>query len=192
MNNSDFCHLHNHTEFSFLDGFGTPENYAKKAVRLGFKYLACTDHGSIDGLIKFQVACEKHNIIPILGCESYITPEVNKERKNGHIILLVKNRTGFRNLTKMLSFANSEGFYYKPRITYDILLNHTRGLVISTACVQSFINMPGGQDLFQNLYDLIGNDLYCEIQANKLNIQKVHNNKIMSLAEYFILLNSIS
>jgi len=185
MNNSDFCHLHNHTEFSFLDGFGTPENYAKKAVRLGFKYLACTDHGSIDGLIKFQVACEKHNIIPILGCESYITPEVNKERKNGHIILLVKNRTGFRNLTKMLSFANSEGFYYKPRITYDILLNHTRGLVISTACVQSFINMPGGQDLFQNLYDLIGNDLYCEIQANKLNIQKVHNNKIMSLAEYF-------
>ena len=182
MNNSDFCHLHVHGEYSVLDGFGTPDAYAKRASVMGFKYLACTDHGNIDGLIRFQNACEKYNINPILGCEAYITPEVNKERKNGHILLLIKNRKGFKNLTQMLSFAHQEGFYYKPRITYDILLKHCKGLVISTACQQSFVNMPGGEDLFWNLYQKIGNDLYCEVMPNKLKAQIAHNHKMRGIA----------
>ena len=181
MNNSDFCHLHLHSMYSFLDGFGSPEAYAQRASVMGFKYLACTDHGSIDGLIKFQQACEKYGIKPVLGCEAYIVPEVSKERKNGHILLLIKNRKGFKNLTHMLSFANHEGFYYKPRITYDLLLDHCEGLVVSTACMQSFVNMPGGEDLFWNLYEKIGNDLYCEVMPNKLKAQTIHNYKIISM-----------
>jgi len=81
MDNKDFCHLHVHTEFSILDGFGTVSDYAKRASKMGFKYLACTDHGNIDGLIQFQKACVSNNVIPILGCEAYIVPDLEKKEK---------------------------------------------------------------------------------------------------------------
>jgi DNA polymerase-3 subunit alpha len=181
----DFCHLHIHTEYSTLDGFGKPEAYAKRAKALGHKYLACTDHGNIDGLIKFQKACEAVDIIPIHGCEVYLTPEVNKERKNGHCLILVKNARGFRNLCRMLSFANTEGFYYKPRITYDMLLNNCKGLVVATACVQSFIYMERGEILWQDLNNAIGDDLYFEIMPHKGRIFEKHNKNIIRLANKF-------
>jgi DNA polymerase-3 subunit alpha len=183
MNN--FCHLHVHTEYSTLDGFGKPEDYAKRAKALGHKYLACTDHGNIDGLIKFQKACEAVDIIPIHGCEVYLTPEVNKERKNGHCLLLIKNSRGFRNLCKMLSFANMEGFYYKPRITYQMLIDNCKGLVVSTACLQSFIYMECGEILWQSLNDIIGDDLYFEIMPLQGKQFVKHNKNIVRLAKKF-------
>jgi len=186
MKNNNYCHLHVHTEYSFLDGFGSPDNYAKKASQMGFEYLACTDHGNIDGLIKFQSACEKYNIKPILGCEAYIVPHLSKERKNGHVILLIKNMTGFKNLCKMLSFANTDGFYYKPRITSEMLLNHCSGLVISTACVQSFVTTnKDGVPLAKKLIDIIGDDFYFEVMPNNMRMQKKHNRVIVNMAKSF-------
>ena len=184
MKNTNFAHLHIHTEYSTLDGFGTPDNYAKKAKKKGFRYLACTDHGNIDGLIKFQDACDKYGITPILGCEVYLVPEISKERKNGHALLLIKNNTGFRNVCKMLSFANTDGFYYKPRITYKMLLKHCRGLVISTACVQSFVTSHSkGVEFLNKLHKKIGDDLYFEVMPNNLKMQKTHNKSMVNLAK---------
>lgn len=181
MNNSDFAHLHVHTEYSTLDGFGKPEDYVKKAKKMGFKYLACTDHGNIDGLIKFQQACDKHGIDPVLGCEAYIVPDLEKTKQRGHVLLLIKNRTGFKNICTLLSFANTEGFYYKPRITYEMLLQYCKGLIVSTACIQSFINQEGGIALAAALKDTIQDDLYFEIMPHKgRQFRKFNSNVIFT------------
>lgn len=169
----DFAHLHVHTEYSMLDGLGTTDKYAEKASKLGYEYLAITDHGNIDGLIKFQASCEKYGIKPILGCELYIVDDIEvKTKKRGHIIALIKNKKGFTNLCSMLTYANTKGFYYRPRITHQLLLDHCEGLVISTACLQTFMYEKRGEILFQNLHDAIGNDLYCEIMPHNIRKQK--------------------
>lgn len=179
----DFCHLHVHTEYSTLDGHGNCDAYAKRASQLGFEYLACTDHGSIDGLIKFQQACTKHEITPILGCEAYVSPEINKERTNGHMVLLVKNKRGFTNLCKILSFSNQEGFYYKPRVTFEYLLNHSAGLIISSACHQSYLNLPGGISFLKELIHTVGKVNVClEVMPQASTAQRAHNRKIIRLA----------
>ncbi|MBU0778261.1 PHP domain-containing protein, partial [Patescibacteria group bacterium] len=124
----NFCHLHIHDQFSLLDGVGTCETYVAKAKSLKFEYLACTNHANIDGLIKFQKCCTENEIKPILGCELYIVEDLKNKaakEKRGHILILVKDAAGWQNLTKMLSIANMDGFYYKPRIDYKTLLDHS-------------------------------------------------------------------
>lgn len=193
MSNENFCHLHVHSEYSQLDGFGTTDNYAKRASQLGFKYLGLTDHGSIDGLIKFQESCEKYNISPVLGCEGYIIPEIEEEEdkkgkkkiQRGHICLFVKNQKGFENLCNILTFANLEGFYYKPRFTFQTLLDNIEGLIVSTACVQSFVRKfdNKGVEFFHTLHDILKDDLYCEIMPHKLQVQVQANNLKLKLAK---------
>ena len=191
MNNSDFVHLHVHNEFSQLDGMGTGEDYAKRAKQLGFKYLALTNHANIDGLIKFQKACKKHDIIPILGCELYIVEDAEKTKAEkskvrGHIQVHVKNQVGFENLTKLLTFANTDGFYYKPRVDYATLLPHTEGLVFSTACLISFARiLPNGMKFLADLYDTVGDDLYAEIMPHRIKKQPIWNRKVIRLAKRF-------
>ncbi|MFW9930653.1 MAG: PHP domain-containing protein, partial [Candidatus Thorarchaeota archaeon] len=161
MNKSDFCHLHLHSEYSQLDGFGSASNYVEKCISNGQKYLACTDHANIDGLIKFQKACDKsEKVKPILGCEAYLVKEWTKKAIRGHISIWIKNNTGFRNLCKMLTIANLQGKYYKPRIDFATLLKYHKGLVFGTACVQSFINIDGGKDFFEKLKEIKKDDLY--------------------------------
>ena len=187
---TDYCHLHVHTEYSQLDGLGSPEKYAERASGLGFKYLGITDHGSIDGLIKFQKACLQYNIKPILGCELYIIPEIEsgkkKSKKRGHVCVYIKNQKGFENICKLLTFANLEGFYYRPRVTFEKLLDNCEGLVISTACIQSFIRVfDNGRELFKNLKEAIGEDLYCEIMPHKEKIQVETNNLKIKFAKKY-------
>lgn len=183
MNKEDFCHLHLHSEYSQLDGFGSASNYAERAVANGQQFLACTDHGNIDGLIKFQNACDKVGISPILGCEGYLVNEWKKKAIRGHISLWVKNNTGFRNLCKMLTVANLEGKYYKPRIDFKTLMKYHRGLVIGTACVQSFLKVEGGIDFFHKLRRRMKSDIYLEVMPHDIKIQKKHNRKILRLAK---------
>lgn len=179
----DFCHLHVHTTYSQLDGYGLPDEYAKRAAKLGFKYLACTDHGNIDGLIKFQNACQKHGVKPILGCEVYFINEYTKKKTRGHACLWVKNRQGFKNLCKLLSIANLEGFYYKPRISFEAYKKHYKGLCVGTACLQSFINIPDGLEFFQWLKSTISDDLYCEIMPHYIPEQIKFNQHVIKLAK---------
>ena len=179
MNN--FCHLHVHTEYSLLDGYGSPENYAKEAKRLGFKYLACTDHGSIDGLIKFQQASEKYNIKPILGSELYIVPdakEKDKKQKIRHITILIRDELGFAELCRLLTYANTEGFYKKPRIDYESLLKRDISkLIILTGCLNSFIYLDGAGEFLDELKSRTR--VYGEIMPHLLEGQKEHNLKII-------------
>lgn len=170
----DFCHLHNHDEYSALDGYGTAKDYCERAEKIGYDYLGSTNHGNIDGLIKFQKQCKEKDITPILGCEGYVVPEPSKKvkgDKRGHICLFVKNQTGFRNLCELLTRANIEGFYYRPRMGFKDILELSEGLVISTACAGSFLRLDGGQEFFFDLYDRIEDDLYLEIMPHDLKIQ---------------------
>jgi len=149
LNNSDFAHLHLHTDYSQLDGAGLIKNYVKRAKVLNFKALAITDHGNIDGTIKFQKACQKEDIIPIIGCEAYIVPDarIKEKEKRGHITLFCKNEIGWKNLCNLLTYANLTGFYNKPRIDYSQLLDHIEGLIVSTACAGSFLIYGGNNGL---------------------------------------------
>ena len=172
-----FCHLHNHTEYSLLDGFGTAKQYIARAKELGQKYIAITDHGSIDGILKFQKEAIKQEITSILGCEAYIVQDAKIKQKGdnrGHITLLIKNEKGFQNLCKMLTYANLEGFYYRPRIDYDLLCNNLEGLIILTGCAESFIAKDSGAELLCDLNQMT-KDLYMEVMPHCLEKQKEIN-----------------
>jgi len=186
LKNEDFCHLHLHCEYSTLDGFGSPKDFVLEAKRKRFRYLACTDHGNIDGLIKFQTQCEEHKIKHVLGAELYIVPSLEEiKTKRGHILILIKDIVGWRNICRLLSFANLKGFYYKPIITFDQLLKHHKGLIVSTACLQSFVNIDKQNKFLSNLNDCLGEDLYFEVMPNKLKRQITFNRNIIALAKYY-------
>jgi DNA polymerase-3 subunit alpha len=181
----NFCHLHVHNEFSYLDGFGSASAYAKRAKEMEFTHLALTNHGNIDGSIRFQEACDKVGIVPIHGCELYIVPnEYRKEKgeRRGHITALVKNEEGWQNLSKMLTIANTEGLYYKPRIGYQNFLKHCKGLVVLTGCSSSFLMAdPTDQafDFLESLYGIIGSDLYFEVMPHELPEQNQINEQCL-------------
>lgn len=173
----NFCHLHVHNEFSFLDGYGSAKAYIKKAKELGMTHLALTNHANVAGNLKFQFACKEAGITAVHGCELYIVPDLykkNKGDKRGHITVLVKNEVGWENLCKMISIANLEGFYYRPRVDYKTFLNYCEGLVVLTGCSNSFLMKDSSEqatDFLVALYEKIGSDLYLEIQPHKLTSQ---------------------
>lgn len=143
---------------------------------------------NVDGLIQFQKTCEKVGILPIMGCEAYIVPDMTikvKGDKRGHITLLIKNQIGFENLCQMLTVANLQGFYYKPRIDFNLLKSHCEGLVILTGCGSSFLNLTGGTKLFEDLHSKIGGDLYLEVMPHKMEEQKSINKLCLSLLDKY-------
>ncbi len=185
MKNEFFSHLHLHSCFSRLDGYGDPSQIAKRAKEMGFKAIAITDHGNVDGAIKFQQACLKEGIIPIIGCELYIVPNATKKdkgEKKGHLITLVKNETGWINLLKMLSYANLTGFYNKPRVDYQTFLDHHEGLIVTTACMSSFLRLESGVVFANKLLEAKnGEDFYLEFQPHNIDWQREYHDFIFSL-----------
>jgi DNA polymerase-3 subunit alpha len=168
-----FCQLHNHDQYSLLDGYGTAENYVSRALELGFTHLGLTNHANIDGLIKFQNACDKNGIVPIMGCEAYIVPDASRKEdkeKRGHVVLLIQNSQGFKNLCQMLTYANIQGFYKRPRIDYELLKKHTDGLVILTGCSSSFLINNDGLKLFHELCEITPN-IYLEVMPHNMGLQ---------------------
>jgi uracil-DNA glycosylase family 4 len=140
--------------YSILDGYGTPMQYAERAKEMGFTHLALTDHGGVDGAITFQKACKENGIKSIIGCEGYIVPnllEKEKGEKRYHITLLVQNQCGWENLLKLLTKANLNGFYYRPRFDPETLLQHCEGITVCSACASSFLHMKGGPELMVEL-----------------------------------------
>src|SRR5689334_15481127 len=119
---SSFAHLHVHTEYSLLDGMSRIQNLVNYAVELGMDSLAITDHGAMYGVIHFYRACKAANIKPIIGMEGYLSPRGMTDRDpkldsgNTHLLLIAANQTGYKNLLKIASTAQLEGFYYRPRI----------------------------------------------------------------------------
>ena len=131
MSKTPFVHLHLHSFYSLLDGLSSPETYVKKAKEQGCPAIALTDHGVMHGAIEFYKACKKHDIKPIIGMEVYIA--FNKlsdkrhqiDNKRTHATLLAKDMEGYQNLLQLATTANFEGFYYKPRVDWDLMKNAT-------------------------------------------------------------------
>lgn len=180
--------LHTHSEYSWLDGFGTPDRFAKRAKELNQNALAITEHGNVCSALVHKKACKKHGIKPIYGCEFYMVPDVDVRKakeKRGHIVILAKNLKGWESICRMSSYANVKGFYYKPRIDYDILLEQDlENLIITTACAGSFVYLEDGWDFVSELIDNKA-DIFCEIQPQPIQIHLDHNAHIFELAKEF-------
>lgn len=173
----NFTQLHNHSHYSLLDGLATIEKMVACAVNQKYKSLALTDHGSCAGLFNFYSECKSNNIKPILGMEAYTTNDhsvKSKESKNHHLILLAKNSVGYKNLMFLSSFGYLKGFYYKPRIDFNILKEHKEGLIVSTACCYGeipFLLWEGQDEKAKNIAseykDVFGDDFYIEIMMHR-------------------------
>jgi DNA polymerase-3 subunit alpha len=137
MIHSDFVHLHNHSDFSLLDGASPIPRMVARAAQLKMPALALTDHGSMFGAVEFYQAARKAGVKPIVGMEAYVTRGHRKERKRDtahHLVLLCRDERGFRNLMKLSSLAFLEGFYYRPRVDHELLAQHSDGLLALSAC----------------------------------------------------------
>lgn len=170
----DFCHLHLHTEYSVLDGLGTIGAYCDRAVELGQGALAITDHGNIDGAIQLQKACLQRNLKPIIGLESYIVPDIlektKQKEKRFHIGLIAKNQQGWNNILKLSTIAHTHGFYSRPRIDPDILIDNIEGVIITTACSFGFLRAEWGEDLLKEIIEHDG-EMYLEVMPIIFNEQ---------------------
>ncbi|HET9886573.1 MAG TPA: DNA polymerase III subunit alpha, partial [bacterium] len=144
MKHADFVHLHNHSEYSLLDGANRIRDLVGAAREYAMPALAITDHGAMHGCIEFYKEAHHQGVKPILGCETYLTTGSRHDRtpsgsggpNTHHLVLLAKNETGYRNLMKLTSIAFLEGFYYRPRIDKETLARHSEGLVALTACLK--------------------------------------------------------
>lgn len=136
-----FVHLHNHTEFSLLDGASRISRLVARAKELGMPAVAITDHGTMCGVIDFYKNAVKAGIKPIIGCEVYVAPRTRHEKTTVegeayyHLVLLAENDTGYRNLMELISRANTEGFYYKPRVDKELLREYREGLIALSGCL---------------------------------------------------------
>ena len=190
-----FVHLHVHTQYSLLDGASRIPELVKRAKELGQTAIAITDHGVMYGVIDFYRACKAEGIKPILGMETYVArnrydAQDAKDRDSAHLILLAKNQTGYQNLMLLSSEAFIHGFYYKPRIDYDLLKKHHEGLICLSACLagdipQAFLR---GQDarayeIAQMLKDTFGEDFYIELQNHGIPEQMEVLPKLRTLAK---------
>ena len=182
-----FCHLHVHNEYSVLDGVGTSKQYAAMAKELGQEWCALTNHSNVDGAIEHQKQCLAAGIKPIIGAEMYLVADLTKKEKGEtryHITLLVENQTGWRNLLKLLTIANIDGFYYRPRIDYPTLMKHIDGLVILSACSMSFINIPYVYRMLDGMIAAIGKDrIFLEVMPHNFPEQIKVNKLALAIAE---------
>ncbi len=198
----EFVHLHLHTQYSLLDGAIKIKDLAKKAVSLGYKAVAITDHGNLFGMLDFYKSMKAVGIKPIIGMEAYFTTGSRFDRKgkgsednmtdklNHHIILIAKDDDGLRNLAKLSSLSYKEGFYYKPRIDYELLQKYSRGLIAITACLKgvptyyaSINDYEKATEWVKKFKDVFGDDLYLELQSNNLAEQEIANKNLIEISK---------
>lgn len=167
----NFVHLHVHSHYSLLDGLSKVEDLVKKAKEFGMEALALTDHGAMYGAIDFYKECKNAGIKPIVGCEVYVANRTRFDRdptidtKRYHLTILSRNNVGYKNLMKLVSKANLEGFYYKPRIDKELLKEYGDGLIILSGCPGSeFISyirekyFDKAKELLETYCDAVGRD----------------------------------
>ena len=175
-----FVHLHVHTQYSILDGASAVKTLVRRAKELGMTALAITDHGNMFGVKEFHDAATAASIKPIIGCEIYVArtsleDKTSVEDRSGdHLILLAKNKTGYRNLVRLVSEAWIRGFYYKPRIDKELLRKHREGLIASSACIageaaQEVLtgNIRAAEESILSYREIFGDDYFLEIQRHE-------------------------
>ncbi|MBN2125011.1 MAG: DNA polymerase III subunit alpha [Deltaproteobacteria bacterium] len=184
---SSFVHLHVHTEYSLLDGAIRIKELFRKARDLGMEAVAVTDHGNMFGAVQFFTEAKKAGIKPLLGCEVYVAPGARTERSPSpggslsayHLILLVQNEEGYRNLSRLVTLGHTEGFYYHPRVDMDLLREYNGGLIALSACLKGIIphRILSGRieeakqkaEEFSRIFS--GDRFFFEVQANRLSEQ---------------------
>jgi DNA polymerase-3 subunit alpha len=205
-----FTHLHVHTEFSMLDGAARLDEMVAKAVADGMPAIGMTDHGNMYGTLDFYKECNKQGIKPIIGTEAYMAHDHRSERptRRGrlddsggdteggkklyyHLTLLAENQTGYKNLIQLSSLAFMEGYYYKPRMDWELLEKYSDGLIATTGCLgghvlQSLLNgdEQGAVEKAARLQDIFGRDnLFVELQDHGLPEQRETNPKLIEIAK---------
>ena len=206
-----FVHLHTHTEFSMLDGAARIPDAVAAAVNDGQPALGITDHGNMYGVLDFYKGCNQHGIKPIIGTEAYMALESREERpaRRGrklddsggdtdsgtklyyHLTLLAENNAGYSNLLKLASRAFLEGYYYKPRMDWDLFAEHNEGLIATTGCLGSVVQQSllkgdyqGALDRAARLQDIFGRaNLFVELQDHDIPAQKRCNPQLLEIAQ---------
>ena len=192
-----FVHLHLHSEYSLLDGACKIADIPKMAKKCGHSAVAITDHGVMYGVVDFYRACVAEGIKPIIGCEVYVaqrtrfdrSPELDLEKR--HLVLLVKNETGYKNLIAMVSKSFTEGFYSKPGVDMELLENYHEGLIALSACLGGYIpqcllsaNTAEALKYAQKLDEVFGRgNFYLELQNHGLAAQKTVNAGLAALSK---------
>lgn len=193
----NFTHLHVHTEYSLLDGSSKIHEIVNQAKELGMDSLAITDHGVMYGVIDFYRACHSAGIKPIIGCEVYVAPGSRFDRETGgdndsryhHLVLLAENDQGYSNLMKIVSRGFTEGFYYKPRVDYEVLQQYHEGVIALSACLAGIVPTFLRRGLYEEakqealrLEDIFGKgNFFLELQDHGIPDQRTVNQGLLRL-----------
>ncbi|TVR42626.1 MAG: DNA polymerase III subunit alpha [Bacteroidia bacterium] len=196
MSETNFTHLHVHTQYSILDGASAIAPLVKKAADDGMPALAITDHGNMYGVPEFMEEAKKQGIKPIIGCEMYVTDgrmqdrQGREDRSGYHMILLAKNMQGYRNLSRLCSLAFLEGFYYTSRIDKELLFRHHEGLIATSSCIggeipQTILNKgeEAAEAVLMEYLDVFKDDFYLELQRHGLEEQETVNRVLIGFAK---------
>ncbi len=194
----NFTHLHVHTEFSLLDGSGKIKEMVARAKELGMDSLAITDHGVMYGVIDFYRACHAEGINPVIGCEVYVAPNSRFSKEGSvsddryyHLILLAENNEGYNNLMKIVSRGFTEGFYYKPRVDYEVLRQYSKGIIALSACLAGEVSVNLRKGFYEEakvaafrFRDIFGeNNFFLELQDHGYPEQQSVNQGMLRLSE---------
>ena len=199
MKPSNFVHLHVHTSFSLLDSSLRQDAMFRRAAEFKMPAVAMTDHGNMFGAIEFYNGAKKHGLKPIIGCEVYVAPESRHDKKEKydlrdasyHLILLVQNEKGYKNLLQLVTFGYMEGFYYKPRIDKELLAEYAEGLIALSSCGRGEIahninkeNVPRAIKMAGQYRDIMGQDnFFLELQNHKMEYQEKINNELVKIGD---------
>ena len=195
---AEFVHLHNHTHYSLLDGACRINDLIETCVEFKMPALAITDHGNMFGAIEFYLQAKKAGIKPIIGSEVYMAPQHRTDKtssKGGseaayHLILLAKNFAGYQNLMKLISIGYLEGFYYKPRIDFEVLEKYSEGLIALSACLKGAIpqkllndSYTGAQKMALKYQEIFGDDFYLELHDHKIKEEQIVRQGLIKLGK---------
>jgi DNA polymerase-3 subunit alpha len=195
----NFVNLHRHDTYSLFDGFGTAKQAATYAKSMGQPALGLTNHGNVCGLVEHYDACREVGIKPILGVEAYFQPKFNPEKRRFHLTVICKDAIGYRNLMRMLSYANQHQFYRYPIVDWPLLCQHQEGLIILSGCLMGYVpsliragRMAQAKRAMQQFKEVFGDRYFAEIQPIDVGDQKVVNMGLMRLgvAPYAMTLDS--
>ncbi|HCL4446472.1 TPA: DNA polymerase III subunit alpha [Clostridium botulinum] len=192
----EWVSLHQHTEYSLLDSSAKISDLIKRAKEFGMKSIAITDHGVMYGCVDFYKEAIRQGIKPIIGCEIYVASksmyikQQDKENETHHLVLLVKNEIGYKNLMEIVSKASVEGFYYKPRVDHEFLKDHSKGLIALSAClggeVQANIlkeNLKKAEEVALIYKDIFKEGFYLELQYHGMEEQLKVNETLVKMSK---------
>jgi len=194
-----FAHLHVHTEYSILDGFSNIDALVNRAKELDMPAMAITDHGTMYGVVDFYDAAKKAGIKPIIGVEAYLAPrgmtdrDPRRDKRASHLLLLAENQQGYKNLLKIATAAQLEGFYYHPRIDHEYLAEHSQGLIATSGCLSAEIpraikrgQMDKARQKLDWYYEVFGRDrFFIELQQHDIPELEEINHTLLEMGSRY-------